>query len=245
MEVQPLEAIIAELESKDWLVAGCAIRKLKPHGEAATVALHHLFALTRHDKAPVVSDSRTRIKGLGKHAVPFLRCRAEDECPENRAMAISLLIETGFRWATSTLLVDQVLDERTEDLPDWGTDPDEIINVFRAALQDESLLVRFTAASALEEFGRNLDETVPVFIEVLRHGTLDQQNWAALYLGRIGPMAITASEALRQVAESETEYLDDYAEWQSKYTRLAASNALKRICCTDSDNGNVVGQDTS
>lgn len=218
MEIQPLDAIIAELESNDWLEAGRAIRKLVPHGEAATAALRPLFELTLHDKAPLVSDSSALIRRLGKHAVPFLRDRATDECPRHRAMALALLTETGSRWATSTRLVEQLLDSRREDLPDWGCAPDEIIALFKAALEDGSLAVRFHAACALEEFGRQLSETVPVYIEVLQSGTPHQQNWAALHLGRIGPPAVEASDALLVAAES-----------QCRYTRLAASNALKRI----------------
>jgi HEAT repeat protein len=218
MEIQPLETIIAELRSDDWLEAGCAIRKLIPHGEAATTALHSLFELTLHEKAPLVSDSSVLIKRLGKHAVPFLRDRAADACPRHRAMALALLTETGLRWATSVRLVDQLLDSRRSDLPDWGAPADEVIALFKSALKDESLPVRFTAASALEEFGRHLSETVPAFVEALQSGTLHQQNWAALHLGRIGPLAVAASDALATAVDSPC-----------KYTRLAASNALRRI----------------
>jgi HEAT repeat protein len=135
-------------------------------------------------------------------------------------MALALLTETGSRWATSVRLVDQVLDSRRDDLPDWGCDPDEIIALFKAALGDGALAVRFHAACALEEFGRHVSETVPVFIEVLQSGTSHQQNWAALHLGRIGPSAVAASEALLMAAS------------QCRYTRLAAANALKRIGST-------------
>jgi HEAT repeat protein len=133
-------------------------------------------------------------------------------------MAIDLLTETGSRWATSTRLVEQILHDRRDDLPDWGTDPEEIIQLFKTALDDESLDVRFHAASALEEFGRHTPETVPVFIEALRSGQQHQQNWSALHLGRIGPAAVAARDALRMAAES-----------QCRYTALAAKNALKRI----------------
>src|SRR5262245_19855568 len=127
MEIQPLESILAELKSSNWLEAGPAIRKLLPHGEAAAAALPLLFELTFHEKAPVRSDSCALIKRLGKGGVPFLRDRAVDACPQRRAMAIALLTETGFRLSTSTRLVDQLLNGRRDDLPDWGTDPDEII----------------------------------------------------------------------------------------------------------------------
>ena len=133
-------------------------------------------------------------------------------------MAIALLAETGCRWATSTRLVEQILHDRRADLPDWGTNPEEIIRLFKTALDDDSLEVRFNAACALEEFGRHIPETVPVFIEAIRGGRKHQQNWSALHLGRIGAPAVAACSALRMAAES-----------QCQYTALAASNALKRI----------------
>ncbi len=216
--VQPLDAIIMELLSDNWLEVGRAIRKLIPHGESASAALPVLFELTRHDKAPVASDSSSLIKRLGEHAVPFLREQIVDQCPDHRAMAIGLLTEAGVRRATSTRLVEQVLEDRREELPAWGTDPEELIALFRAALDDESLTVRFKAAGTLEEFGRHIPETVQVFVDALQNGTPYQQNWAALHLGRIGPLAIAATHALEVAAKSEC-----------KYTALAASNALERI----------------
>ena len=119
-------------------------------------------------------------------------------------------------------LIDQLLDSRRELCPEWGCAPDEIVALFKAALEDESLAVRFNAACALEEFGKHLSETVPVFVEVLQRGTSHQQNWAALHLGRIGPLAIAASGELVMAAESRRQYIS-----------LAASNALKRINCID------------
>ena len=217
MEIQPLETVIAELASDDWLEAGCAIKKLIPHGEAAIAALPIVFELTLHDKAPVRSDSRAIIKRLGKLAVPFLRDKAADESPHHRAMAIALLTETGCRWASSCRLAEQILDDRCDELPDWGTNPEEIIRLFKTALDDGSLEVRFNAACALEEFGRHIPETIPVFIEVLQNGTPHQQNCAALHLGRIGHPAAAAADELTMAAT------------QCRYAALAASNALRRI----------------
>lgn len=218
MEKQPLDTILAELEADDWLIAACAIRKLIPHGEAATVALPVLFEMTLHDKAPIAGDSRSLIKRLGRYAVPFLRSKAADESPRRRAMVVALLTETGLRYATSTRLAEQILGPRSDELPNWGTDPEEMFELFRNSLDDESLDVRFNGASALEEFGRHLAEAVPVFVEALQSGRQPQQNWAALHLGRIGPPAIAATDALMSVTLSEC-----------RYTVLAAANALKRI----------------
>lgn len=218
MEVQSLESIVAELLSDDWLEAGCAIHKLIPYGETASAALPMLFELTLHDKVPLASDSARFIKRLGKHAVSFLRDQVAVECPRHRAMAITLLTETGGWEATSTQGIEQVLRSRRDDLPDWGVDPEEIIRLFKSTLDDESLAVRFNAACALEEFGRHVPETVPIFIDAIQTGTPHQQHWAALHLGRIVPLAIAACDALAMAAESNCQD-----------TAMAASNALKRL----------------
>lgn len=119
MQFQPSETIIAELRSNDWLEAGHAIRKVLLHGEDAVApALPALFDLTLHNKPPIVSYSCAIIKRLGKHAVPFLRVQAMHPSPEYRAMAISLLSETGFRWSGSTRLSEQLLTDRRIDLPE-------------------------------------------------------------------------------------------------------------------------------
>jgi hypothetical protein len=217
MIIQPLESIIMELESDNWLEVGQAIRKLIPHGDDAVVALNPLFNLTFHESRPVASYSYAMIQRLGKHAVPFLRSRVNDECFRNRSMALELLYNPDGCHASSTRLIEQVLDERRDHLPDWGVDPDEIVALFEETLHDRSLEVRYTAACALEEFGRHLDKTIPVFIEVLENGNLHQQNWAALHLARIGPMADAATEALVVFEKS------------CQRASLAASNALERI----------------
>ena len=222
-EVMPLETILLRLTSDNWLEAGTAINKLIPHGEAATVALPLLFQLTVLDKPPVRSDSYRVIKGLGKHAVPFLLEQVINKCPDLRAMAICLLMETGFREATSTLVFEQVLRPRYSELPDWGVDPEELIQHFRTALSDNALEVRFWAASALEEFGRHIPETIPVFIEALKDGSIRQQHLAALHLGRIGPAAAAAKLEL-ELAIDECES-----------TALAARNALERINPVDAE----------
>lgn len=223
MEIEPLETILAELVSSDWLEIGRAIRKLVPHGDDAVIALPRLFELTLHEKSPVVSNSCALIKRLGKLAVPFLREKVDQGSAEQREVAIALLTETGFRWSSSTRLVDQVLELRRDDLPDWGVDADVIISVFRQSLNDHDLSVRFKAACALEEFGRHVTETIPVFIDALRVGNQHQQNWAALHLGRIGSPAIDAACGdLIKAAKSNC-----------RYTSLAATNALRHIAGRD------------
>ncbi len=218
MQAQSLESIVAELASDDRLVAGSAIKKVLALGEQAAYALPALFKLTVHEPGPISSDSYAVIKRLGKLAVPFLCDQAVHGDKAFRAIAISLLAAAGCRRTSSTRMIEQLLTERNEKLPEWGRDPEEIFALFRSALSDESLGVRFAAACALEEFGRQLDETIPVFIDALQNGTQHQQNWAALHLGRIGPLAAPASMALTSAARSTC-----------RYTALAAAQALVRI----------------
>jgi HEAT repeat protein len=222
MSDEPIEQVIADLEAEEWLQRGVAVRRLFRYGPDAVKALDKLFRLTVDAKAPIASGSRRLIRTLGRHAVPFLRERVTDAEPESREQAIWLLMECGCRRATSTRSAEQVLRERYAALPDWGCDPEEIFAMFLDALSDESLEVRFAAASALEEFCRQVAQTVRVFIEVLRYGSSDSQNWAALRLGRIGPLARPACEALRSARLSEC-----------PYTALAAVNALRSVGCVE------------
>ena len=215
---EPFNDIARELASDDWLEAGSAIRKLIPHGAEALAVIEPLFALTLHAKAPVASDSQALIRRLGHHAVPYLCNAAASRDAERRTSAILLLLEAGSRRATTTLLVEQKLQDRRDDIPDWKSHTDLVIDLFHDSLADPSLDVRFAAASALEELGRCVAETIPVFIDALEAGTDDQKNWAALRLGRIGPIAAQALPALRIAAQSSC-----------RYTPRAASNAITLI----------------
>jgi HEAT repeat protein len=217
-----LELVVADLEAEEWLQRAGAVRRLFRHPDQAVGALDRLFALTFDAKAPIASKSRLLIKTLGRHAVPFLRDKAADTSPQSREMAIWLLLEAGRRWATTTQLRELILRERYAGLPDWGGDPEEVIALFVDTLGDDSLAVRFAAAEALEEFGREIPQTVPVFVDVLRHGPSRSQKWAALRLGRIGPVARSACNDLRSATRSEC-----------PYTALAATNALRSVACDE------------
>lgn len=215
-----LEQVGAELASADWLVRGAAVHALFEIGADAVALLPAVFELTLDEKVPVRSRALLLIKRLGRHAVPFLTQQVHNNDPEARARAIELLTESGYRWATTTRLELQVLDKRRPELPDWGDDSEKVIELFENALRDDHFQVRFAAACALEEFGRCLLQTVPVFVEALDSGSVHFQNWAALHLGRIGPDAHSACAALQAAVASN-----------DRCKSLAATNALVQIGC--------------
>jgi HEAT repeat protein len=205
MGEQPLKEILSELHSDDWLVRGIAVRKLFVFGDEATAALPRLLELTFDEKAPIQSDTCRLIKRLGASAVPFLIQQARADNPDIRARAIDLLTESGDRWRTTTRLQMQILDERKPELPEWGEHCDTVLRLLEDALSDDDLKVRYAAASALEEFGRSIPDTIPVFVEVINAGPQHGQNWAALHLGRIGPEAFIILPVWRNVIINTTE----------------------------------------
>jgi HEAT repeat protein len=216
------EEIVEQLyDENDWLVRGIAVRRLIDEGDKAASVIGRVFDLTFDENAAVQDVSCVLIKRLGAAAVPYLICETVSACANRRARAIELLTETGLRRPTTTYLRQQRLEERDPCLPEWGCDPKEVLGIFREALKDADLSVRFAAACALEEFGTSIEKTIPVFVDALRSSTQHVQNWAALRLGRIGPAAREACDVPQQKLESPCER-----------TRLAARNAMDSIGCT-------------
>lgn len=197
-----------------------AVRKLISLGNEAVPHLERLFTLTFDAKAPIQSDASALIKRLGCAAVPFLLSKLSSNDAEYRARSVNLLMECGFRRSSPTKLVEQVLEPRNSELPDWGCDPDIVIDRIQGLLVDLDIRVRFAAASALEKFGRHNEEVTAVFVDVVQNGTDHATNWAALRLGRIGSAADSACEALQNADAAN-----------SKYTTLAIENAIGRIGC--------------
>jgi HEAT repeat protein len=216
-EREPLSQILSELDSPNSLVQGVAIRKL-PHNDQAAIAVPRLFKLMSDENEAIASPSRSVIHRLGSCSVPFLLEQLSSEKSEHRARAIDLLTGIGGRGAPMVRLSKQILDARSNDLPNWGRDPEIVFHHAEQMLNDDSLDVRFESASLLEEFGRRLNDTIPIFIETLSAGMQHQQNWAALRLGRIGPPAIAAMDALEAATHSK-----------HRHTALAARNALDLI----------------
>jgi|GEM_PF-5347370 len=216
-----MEDVVRQLnDNDDWLMRAVAVRKLMRFGSDAIQQLPRLFELAFDAKVPIQSDSCRVIRHLGAAAVPFLLERLRDSDARRRARTINLLSETGDRMSTTVRLAEQVLPPRNGELPEWGCEPDVVLDAFRKSLEDPDHHVRFAAASSLEEFGRDIPEVIPVFIETLAVGTAHEQNWAALRLGRIGTPARSACEALRRALDADC-----------RYTHLAVRNALQLIGC--------------
>lgn len=220
MSGETLEEVVAELSDPDWLIRGLALRKLTSFGSEAVEHLPTIFALTFDEKAPVRTNASAVIKKLGNAAVPFQLVMLKSPNWEHRARSAQLLMESGFRKCSSTRLVEQVLETRSQVLPDFGQNSNEVKAELRRLLTDENIRVRFAAASTLEEFDWFTGKTVTVFTEVILEGTDHSRNWAALRLGRIGQAAMGACGALRSI-DCEL----------SRYTALAIQNAIERIGC--------------
>jgi hypothetical protein len=213
---ESFESIVAQLHSPDWLVRGVAIRKVWLHPARAIEALPRLFELTFDEKAPLRSDSTAIIKRIGQSATPLLLAKTEDEDALIRARAIELI--HWFHEVTSYRLIDQWLPERNSNLPDWAGCREAVMAAFVRALSDPDARVRFAAASACEELGWSLEETVPIFFEALGSEATFAQNMAALRLGRLGPMAKITCASLRRLADSP-----------DRYVRRSSQVALQRI----------------
>jgi len=158
-------------------------------------------------------------------AVPYLLEQAQSQDACRRQRAIVLLCATGGWRGASTYLATQVLGPRADSLPDWGNRAEEVFTALSRALSDPDLSVRFAAASALDEFDRSIEQVIPIFIEVLSRGTVHAKNWAALRLGRIGPQAKAACEALSHLVAETVDQEDNLR----RFANHAAQVALERI----------------
>jgi len=225
--VQPpdRQSLLQQLYDDNWLVRATAARKLKDFPMATLPAIARFFELTVDDQAAVRDICRVAIENMKSAAVPFLleQTRASDAARRERAMELLSLV--GHCGGEPHKFATQVLGPRNALRPDWGDGVEEVLRVLSHALSDSDFSVRFAAASVLDDCNYLVEQTIPVFIEALSQGSSFQKNWAALRLGRIGPMARAACEVLAQVAAGPTNQGDVW----SKYARLAAQVALKRI----------------
>ena len=186
-------------------------------------ALPRIFDLAFDAHDPIRSDSEAVIRSMGRAAVPFLLCEARSANPTRRERSLELLMHAGSWHGTTFRLADPTLEPRRTDRPDWNGHVDDVLTVFQRALLASELCVRFAGALALEEFGILLDSTVPVFIEVLQRGEPQQQMWAAVRLGRIGPSVQRACDVRLPVVAGGVNDV-----W-TRTANAAARNALRRI----------------
>ncbi len=219
MDKVPLEQILAELESDNGEKRCCATFKLRPHGPDAVVALPALFKLLLDTEIESPrSIRRNAIICLGNLAIPFLLEQVKSPNPAFRLEALCLIEDVGFRRASTSISSNKLRDGSRDEFLDWGCDPQIIFDIFKAALNDDAIVIRHLAAGALEDFSVHREETLPVFIETLSEGTWCQRNWAAVHLGRIGRPAIGTVEALKAASHTD-----------NHYSAYIARNALARI----------------
>ena len=225
-DVSP-EALVQQLSDENWLVRGIAAGKLRDFPEKVIEELPKFFDLTFDPKAPVATTAEAAIREARVAALPFLLKLTDSPEPRRRSRAIGLLGSVGGWCGGTTLLIAQDLEARNDSPPDWRSHADEAIAATVKCINDKDLLVRFAAASLLENLNRFVELTIPVFIEVLSEGAEYEQNWAALRLGRIGPVAVDACPALTRLASATP----DSANRLAQRAQRAAQVALRKIGC--------------
>jgi HEAT repeat protein len=219
------QSVLQQLYDDNWFVRAAAARRLKDFPEATVPAIARFFELTFDEHVAAGAICRAVIDNMKSAAVPFLLEQTHANDVARRERAIELLSAVGQCGGEPHKFASQWLGPRNGSRPDWGGGVEEVLRVLSDAISDSEFSVRFAAASVLDDCNHLLEQTIPVFIEALSQGDSFKKNWAALRLGRIGPMARAACEPLAQLA---AEPIDKADVW-SKYARLAAQVALKRI----------------
>lgn len=227
MDHDTAQSLLGQIDDGNWLVRATAASKLRQFPDVTLPAISRFFDLTFDENMPVRYSCVAVIASMRVSAIPFLLEETAAGDPLHRQQAIWLLMEAGdWRWAT-TGVAEQALKPRPESTPNWGKFKDSVIAALRGTIADSDLSVRYAAASVLDEFEDHADQTIPVFIDALSHGTSRQKHWAALRLGRIGRPAQAACPELRKLVTSPSGADDN----QERHGRQAAQVALKRIGC--------------
>jgi hypothetical protein len=226
MDLQPpdCESLLQQLYDDNRLIRSIAARKLKDFPKTTLPAVARFYELTFDDPA-IGAICRVAIENMKSAAVPFLLEQTRVKDAARRERAIELLSVVGHCGGQPHSFATQLLGSRNESLPDWGNHIEEVLNELSHALSDSDFSVRFAAASVLDDCNHLIEQTIPVFIEALSQGGSFQKNWAALRLGRIGPMARAARDALTQLAVAPADQEDVW----DKYASQAAQVALKII----------------
>ncbi len=224
---QPPDAalLLRQLHGEDRHLRSVAVFKLRQLPHLTLPEIARFFELAVKDTVAVRDVAGVAIENMGAAAVSFLleQCHANDAA--RREQAIQLLAQVGHCGGEPHKFATQLLGKRNDRPPDWGDYAEIVLETVAGALTDASFGVRFAAASPLEDCNHLVEQTVPVFIEALSEGTSWQKNWAALRLGRIGPMARLACKSLADLAAGP----DDPHDVWDKYARRAAKVALDRI----------------
>ena len=156
-------------------------------------------------------------------AVRFLLQLLDSPDETDRQNAIHLLLGLGHN-RSSYRIYDQILDDRPDSQPDWGSRRDLVVQKLNDALDDSNLDVRTIAAVTLDDINETPDSIVALLIDGLSADDTYTQNIAALHLGRLGSLAFTALPMLRNFVESNNDPADG-----TRRPVLAAKHAINRI----------------
>ena len=222
------QELLRQLYDDNWLVQSTAAHKLIKCPDLALTAIARFFDLSLDANAALRAVCRVAIEKMKAAAVPFLLEQTQASEPARRENAIQLLSWAGRSGGEPHKFSTQSLGLRNAGQPDWGDRVEEVLQACSHALSDSDFSVRFAAASVLEDCNRLIEQTIPVFIEALSKGSSFQRNWAALRLGRLGPMARGACEALSRFVAGPVDQRDVW----DRYAHHAAQVALERIGCS-------------
>jgi hypothetical protein len=216
---------ISGLDSADLGVRARAIRRIATTGAKTTRAFSKLFDMTLGAAGFAERQyARVALFSFSTEAVPLLLDRSRATQGDRRFLAVCTLSGLG---GAGHLL--EVLPRRRN--PAWGAFAPDVVARCIELLRDERRDVRLAAAVLLAECGDAIEEATEVLADQARElcsaeSMSDQQvadaNLIAVHLGRIGPTAGWACEALKHFTHS-----------QDKFLALAARKAREQIGCAD------------
>lgn len=171
--------LVSQLDSDDWIRRGIAVHLLGAFPEILVSCISRIFELTFDDVRPIAAYAEGAIKETRSAAIPFLLDETKSPVACRRQRAIELLGQVGFWCGGAARLAAQELEPHRDSSPEWGNQRDDVLAAAVRLTFDPDLSVRFAAASLLEDLGLNQNQTIPILIDVLEHGTTFQRKWAA------------------------------------------------------------------
>ena len=223
MNESTINKLRSDILGSDPRLRAAAIRTAIQHSSETTSLIPDLYSLCTSDFRPIASDSWAAIRRYKEWAVSFLVQLLDSADAKDRHNAIHLLLELGHNRSSYRLFI-QILDDRPDSQPDWGSQRELVLKRLNIALSDSELNVRTSAAVALDDIGETPDSIVGLLVDGLNSTDIYIQNLSGLHLGRLGPLASAALPALRNFVKSNTDPPDE-----TRRPVLAATNAIKRI----------------
>ena len=213
----------SEIHGDDLQVRAVAIRTAIKYPADTTSLIPDFYFLIGSDSAPLASDSWAAIRRYKNLAVPFLLRLLESNEVADRKNSIHLLHGLGHN-RSSHCITGQILGDRPDSQPEWGSQRAKVILKLNGALNDRDLDVRTIAAVTLDDIGETPDAIIVLLVDGLNSANTYTQNVSALHLGRLGACALTALPALQKFVESNVDPTDG-----TRRPVLAAKNAINRI----------------